>query len=152
MQYDVSTVREALRTFQADTGLFAIAVYAIDGDYSVRIAAEGAQCSKCERVHLSTGNIGAVARSGQAHFTADVHSDPTYSSCFADVRGETVVPVLSAGRVVAVIDAESSDCAPIDPCVLATLADRIAPFVHLERDRLLSTAVPGIAPDPSGSR
>ena len=130
MQDNVSAVREALRTFQAASGLFAIAVYAIDGDYAIRIAAAGAQCSKCERVPLSTGNIGAVARSGQVHFTADVHSDPTYRSCFADVRGETVVPVLSAGRVVGVIDAESSDRAPIDPSVLATLADRIAPFVQ----------------------
>ena len=130
MKDNLTEVREALRTFQADSALFAIAVYAIDGDYAIRIAAEGAKCGNCERVHLSTGNIGAVARSGQVHLTADVHSDPAYKSCFADVRAETVVPVLLGGRVVGVIDAESSDRAPIDPSVLATLAARIAPFVH----------------------
>jgi hypothetical protein len=41
--------------------MFAIAAYAIDGDCATRI---GAKCGNCERVHLPTGNIGAVARSG----------------------------------------------------------------------------------------
>jgi putative methionine-R-sulfoxide reductase with GAF domain len=130
MQKDLSYVREALRTFQSERKLFAIAVYAIEGDYALRIAAEGGQCSKCDRLHLSNGNIGAVARSGKVHRTADVRSDSTYESCFAEVRAETVIPVLSAGRVVGVIDAESSDGVAIDPSELATLAEQIAPFVH----------------------
>jgi putative methionine-R-sulfoxide reductase with GAF domain len=130
MRNDLSAVRESIRTFQTEQRLYAIAVYAIDGDYAVRIAAEGAQCGSCDRVHLSTGNIGAVARSGRVHSTADVHSDPSYKSCFSDVRSETVVPVLWGGQVVGVIDAESSDSAPIDPSFLAHLAGQIAQFVR----------------------
>ena len=130
MQDNLNYVREALRTFQSERQLFAIAVYAIEGEYAIKIGAEGAQCRNCDRLHLSSGNIGAVARTGRSHSTADVRSDPTYSSCFDEVRAETVVPVLLGGRVVGVIDAESSDEVAIDPSVLATLADRIAPFIR----------------------
>ena len=70
-----------------------------------------------------------VARSGRAHSTANVRSDPTYASCFDNVQAETVVPVVLGGRVIGVIDAESSEAA-IDAPVLATLADRIAPFIE----------------------
>jgi putative methionine-R-sulfoxide reductase with GAF domain len=108
--------------FKPKERLFAIAVYVVDGEHAVRVSAEGAQCGKCDRLHLFTGNIGMVARTSRTHSTADVSADPTYTSCFAEVRAETVVPVLSTGRVVGVIDAESSGGAAIDPSVLATRA------------------------------
>ena len=94
MQHNLNDVREALRTFQSDRDLFAITVHALEGEYAVRIDAEGAQCRKCDRVHLSTGNIGAVGRTGRTLCTADLYSNPNYTSCFPEARAETVVPVL----------------------------------------------------------
>ena len=42
MQNHSNDIRDALRTFQSERQLFAIAVYVIDGDYAIKIASEGA--------------------------------------------------------------------------------------------------------------
>jgi GAF domain-containing protein len=123
---NVSDVCALLRAFQAEMQLFSIAVYRIDGDYAVRVATEGAMCRNCDRVHLSTGNIGMVARTGRAHITGDVLSDPNYASCFSEVQAEAVVPVLLVGRVVGVVDAEARHRADLDVDALSAFAARIA--------------------------
>ena len=118
-------IRAALEQLQDEKTYFSIAVYRIDGEYAVRMASAGATCGQCDKVHLSTGNIGRVARSGIVHTVSDVSKDASYESCFSQVRAETVVPVMVSGKTIGVIDAEST-FEPIDPAGLQVFANEIA--------------------------
>ena len=120
-----SKVCAALEQLQHEEEYFSIAVYRIDREYAVRIASAGATCGQCDKVHLSTGNIGQVARSGIVHTVSDVSRDASYKSCYSQVRAETVVPVMASGKTIGVIDAESAS-GPIDPARLQVFAKEIA--------------------------
>ena len=125
-------IHTALEQLQDEQKYFSIAVYRIDGEYAVRMASAGATCGQCDKVHLSTGNIGQVARSGIVHIVSDVSKDASYKSCFSQVRAETVVPIMASGKTIGVIDAESIS-GPIDPAGLQDFAEEIA--------RLLETSM-----------
>ena len=118
-------IRAALEQLLDEKKYFSIAVYRIDGEYAVRMASAGATCGQCDKVHLSSGNIGQVARSGIVHTVSDVSKDASYKSCFSQVRAETVVPVTASGKTIGVIDAESTS-GPIDPVGLQVFAKEIA--------------------------
>ena len=118
-------ISATLQRFQAEKRYFSIAVYRIDGEYAVRIASAGASCGQCEKVPLSTGNIGRVARSGVLHAIDDVTKDDSYRSCFSQVRSEIVVPIVVSGKTIGVIDAESSDSRPIHKSELLDFAKQI---------------------------
>jgi L-methionine (R)-S-oxide reductase len=121
-------IKQAVAALQVERNFLSIAVYEVQGDYAVRIAAAGATCGQCDRVHLSSGNIGAVARTGEPYVCSDVSVDPRYRSCFPGVRSETVIPLKAAGKTVAVIDVEADDRTSIDPAEISTFADAILPF------------------------
>ena len=117
-------IRAALQHFQDEKKYFSVAVYRIEGEYAIRIASAGATCGQCERVHLSAGNIGRVARSGLVHAIDDVSKDASYTSCFSQVRSETVVPIVVSGKAIGVIDVESGSD-PIDRTDLENFAKEI---------------------------
>jgi putative methionine-R-sulfoxide reductase with GAF domain len=122
----VSTnVAEALKNFQAKHHFMSIPIYRIIGDHAVRIVTEGASCGQCERVSITSSNIGLVARSGKPHVSEDVWQDPIYKSCFSGVKAETVVPVNSNGTVLAVIDVEADGATPICSSEIKTFATEI---------------------------
>ena len=123
-------ISSALEHLQAEKRYFSIAVYRIDGEYAIRIASAGASCGQCEKVHLSTGIIGRVARSGVLHTIDDVSKDDLYRSCFSQVRSEIVVPIVASGKTIGVIDAES-DSQPIHRRELLDFAKRIEPLLEL---------------------
>lgn len=125
-------IRAALEQLQDEKKYFSIAVYRIDGEYAVRVASAGATCGQCDKVHLSTGNISQVARSGIVHTVSDVSKDASYKSCFSQVRAETVVPVMASGKTIGVIDAESAS-GPIDPAGLQVFAKEIAGLLETPR-------------------
>ena len=110
-------IRAALEQLQNERRYFSIAVYRITDNYAVRVASAGATCGQCDKISLSTGIIGRVARSGLVHAARDVSKDPSYKSCFSQVCAETVVPVVVSGKTIGVIDVESSS-GPIDPAEL----------------------------------
>lgn len=122
-------LRDALRAFQARWNFLAVAVYLIEGDYGSRIAAEGAVCCECDRVHLAAGNIGVVARTGQARISRDVGSDPSYRSCFPGVKSEAVVPVKSNDKVIGIIDVEAGDGVCLNTAEIDAFAAHIAPLL-----------------------
>lgn len=121
-------IRAALERLQEVKNYFSIAVYRIEGEYAIRVASLGATCRQCDKVHLSSGNIGRVARSGLSHATGNVREDATYKSCFSEVMAETVVPISVAGKTIGVIDAESRS-APIDRAELERFAQQIQPLL-----------------------
>ena len=94
------------------------------------MAAAGASCGQCEKVHLSSGSIGRVARSGVLYAIEDVSKDESYRSCFSQVRSEIVVPIGGAGKTIGVIDAES-DSHPIDANELLDFAKQIEPWLEV---------------------
>ena len=68
----------------------------------------------CIRIPIGRGVCGTAAASGATQLVADVHAFPGHIACDAQSRSELVVPVLRAGRVIAVIDLDSPDVARFD--------------------------------------
>jgi L-methionine (R)-S-oxide reductase len=65
----------------------------------------------CIRIAFGKGVCGAAAATGETQLVEDVHAFPGHIACDAESRSELVVPVLRAGKVVAVIDLDSPDLA-----------------------------------------
>lgn len=68
----------------------------------------------CIRIPFGQGVCGTAASSGTTQLVPDVHAFPGHIACDADSRSELVVPVLRAGRVIAVIDLDSPEPARFD--------------------------------------
>jgi putative methionine-R-sulfoxide reductase with GAF domain len=128
MASECEQIDSEVRTLQARREFISIAVYKIVGEYAERIAAAGKTCGQCARVRISSGNIGAVARTGEPHVCGDVRSDPAYKNCFEGIRAETVMPVKSiAGKLVGVVDVEAEG--DIDAAEIAKFASMLAPLL-----------------------
>jgi len=89
----------------------------------------------CIRIGMGQGVCGAALASAQTQLVPDVHDFPGHIACDAESRSELVVPVLHAGRVVAVIDLDSPDLARFDAedargieALAALIAPMIAPM------------------------
>lgn len=61
----------------------------------------------CIRIPIGQGVCGTAAALGSTQVVPDVHAFPGHIACDADSRSELVVPVVSGGRVIAVIDLDS---------------------------------------------
>lgn len=68
----------------------------------------------CIRIPLGKGVCGTAASEGLTQLVEDVHAFPGHIACDAASRSELVVPVMSAGKVSAVIDLDSPDTARFD--------------------------------------
>jgi L-methionine (R)-S-oxide reductase len=86
----------------------------------------------CIRIPVGKGVCGTAVASGQTQLVEDVHAFPGHIACDAASRSELVVPVVRAGRVIAVIDLDSpeparfgaEDAAGVE-ALAALLANRI---------------------------
>lgn len=89
------------------------------------------------RVPIGDGIIGAAVTTGHAIRVADVRNDPRYLNALDSVRSELAVPLIAHGRVVGVLDIESSHpdyFTPDQQNILTLLASRIG--TALENARL----------------
>ncbi|MEE9434356.1 MAG: GAF domain-containing protein [Sphingorhabdus sp.] len=68
----------------------------------------------CIRIRLGKGVCGMAAQSGETQMIDDVHAFPGHIACDADSRSELVVPVVSGGKIIAVIDLDSPSPARFD--------------------------------------
>jgi L-methionine (R)-S-oxide reductase len=80
----------------------------------------------CLRIDFARGVCGACARTGQVQLVPDVHAFPGHIACDDRTRSELVVPVVSAGRLRAVLDV---DC-PIPAGFSQAEADALLQLVH----------------------
>lgn len=92
----------------------------------------GPFCGKpaCIRIPFGRGVCGTAAVSGEVQLVADVHAFPGHIACDSDTRSELVVPILSDGKALAVIDLDSPLPARFDPDDargISALADLLAP-------------------------
>ena len=86
----------------------------------------------CTRIPAGKGVCGAAAARQETVVVPDVHAFPGRIACDAGTRSEIVVPIVRAGRVLAVLDLDSEqpaafaspDIAPLEAiaAVVATLA------------------------------
>lgn len=63
----------------------------------------------CIRIPFGQGVCGTAAASGTTQLVPDVHAFPGHIACDAASRSELVVPVLTGGRIRAVIDLDSPE-------------------------------------------
>lgn len=63
--------------------------------------------SACIRISLDRGVCGAAARTGETQRVEDVHAFPGHIACDAASRSELVVPIMSHGVLVGVLDLDS---------------------------------------------
>ncbi|MBH0778763.1 GAF domain-containing protein [Nocardia bovistercoris] len=68
----------------------------------------------CVRIALGKGVCGTAARTRQTQLVPDVHEFPGHIACDADSRSEIVIPLVSAGELVGVLDIDSPDPARFD--------------------------------------
>ncbi len=88
------------------------------------------------RIPVGQGIIGTAAATGRPVRVGDVHQDPRYLNALDSVQSELAVPLLLQGRVVGVLDIESSqrDYFTRDQQnILAMLATRIASAIENAR-------------------
>jgi len=81
-----------------------------------------------------TGIVSRAIRSGQPQLVTDVRQDPDYVAIHAEVVAEFAVPVSANGRVLGVLNVESTDARTFTPglvALLCTVAVQVAGAVRL---------------------
>lgn len=68
----------------------------------------------CIRIPLGRGVCGTAAATGETQLVADVHAFPGHIACDAASASEIVVPILSDGAVIGVLDLDSPRPARFD--------------------------------------
>ena len=63
----------------------------------------------CIRIAFDKGVCGAAARTGEVQRIDDVHAFPGHIACDAASASELVVPILSGGALIGVLDLDSPD-------------------------------------------
>src|SRR5271154_1313524 len=85
------------------------------------------------RIPMGEGIIGAAAATGQAVRVGDVRTDPRYLNALDAVRSELAVPMIVRGRVIGVLDIESSELdyfTPYQQNILTLVASRIGTAIE----------------------
>ena len=118
--------------------LFAILLYS-DRNKSLKVRHSIGHRDELVRtlsIKLGEGLCGAAAESRQPVNVGDVHADERYLSALDAVRSELAVPMIARGRLVGVIDLESTRpdaYAKRDVALLSLIASRVASAVDNAR-------------------
>jgi GAF domain-containing protein len=82
----------------------------------------------CVRIPLGSGVCGTAASRHETLIVADVHAFPGHIACDAASNSEIVVPLLSGGKLIGVLDVDSPDIGrfgPADAVLLEAFADAL---------------------------
>ena len=82
-----------------------LGIYVLRGDELVLGPFQGKPA--CVHLKLGTGVCGTAASTLQTQRVADVHAFDGHIACDADSRSEIVVPLLSKGQLIGVLDIDS---------------------------------------------
>ena len=83
----------------------------------------------CVRIALGKGVCGTAAQARRSIVVPDVHAFPGHIACDSASRSEVVVPVISGGSVVGVLDLDSPLPARFDEADARALEALVASFV-----------------------
>ncbi|MGH2398425.1 MAG: GAF domain-containing protein [bacterium] len=117
-------VEEVASTF----GYSHVSVYRRDGEYLLMQAQVG-YTHVHERIHITKGIVGRVARSGKPVLIPDVSRDRDYISADPAVQTEAAVPILSDEQVIGVLNIEALPDRPLsagDLVLLQTLGRQLS--------------------------
>ena len=108
-----------------------VGIYLLEGDLlTVRREHYIGPATDSDRIPITDGICGAAAREKQTIVVDDVRSDPRYIACSITVRSEIVVPIMSGGRVIGVLDLDSDTPAAFGPDDHAYLEGVAADLAH----------------------
>jgi sigma-B regulation protein RsbU (phosphoserine phosphatase) len=118
--------------------LFAILLYSERGKYlTIRYAiGHRAEVVKNLKLALGEGITGAAAASQEAILVSDVRRDDRYLNSLDAVRAELAVPMINRGRLVGVIDVQSTQVGAYneyDRAMLRLIASRVASAIDNAR-------------------
>lgn len=140
-------LEETVRLISDRFGFYHAGIFLVDeaGEYALLQAAssEGGQQMLARGYKLAVGKVGIVghvAGSGEARIALDVGQDAVYfdNPDLPLTRSEIALPLKVRGRVMGVLDVQSTEAAAFtedDVAVLQTLADQVA--LAIENARLL---------------
>lgn len=83
----------------------------------------------CVRIPLGRGVCGTAAAERRTVVVQDVHQFPGHIACDADSRSEIVVPIISNGRLIGVLDLDSPQLGRFDDDDRAGLESVVEVFV-----------------------
>jgi signal transduction histidine kinase len=121
----VHTVTERLHT---SLGYPAVQVFLREGDELVQREISGPR-PVLDRLPITRGILGRVARTGVPACVEDVRSDPDYVAALVGTRAEMAVPIRIQDQVTGVINIETSDPSQVQPEnleLLMVLADQVS--------------------------
>lgn len=93
-------------------GFFWVGFYLVEEDELVLGPFQGTIA--CTRIKKGKGVCGTAWEQEQVQLVPDVDAFPGHIACSSDSRSEIVVPVFKSGRVVAVLDVDSTELNDFD--------------------------------------
>ena len=87
----------------------------------------------CVRIPLGRGVCGTAAAERRTVLVADVHAFPGHIACDAASRSELVVPVISGGRLIGVLDLDSPRLGRFDIADARGIESLVEVFVRAVR-------------------
>jgi GAF domain-containing protein len=110
-----------------------LGIYVLRGDALVLGPFQGKPA--CTRIALDEGVCGAAASTLQTQRVADVHAFPGHIVCDPDSRSELVVPLLSHGQLIGVLDIDSPITRRFSAADQAGVEDLCDSFCELQEKR-----------------
>lgn len=112
-----------------------VSLYLLEGSTLVLQHSQG-YTDVIERMPITTGVLGRVARTGMPAFVKSAGKDPDYVSLVPGLKSEICVPLFERGQVVGVFNVETDQriLTRVDYELMLTLSDQIS--VAIERTRL----------------
>ena len=138
-------LRRVVALVSEQFGFYHTGIFLIDpaGEYAVLTAASSRGGQRMlERGHRlrvgQEGIVGYAAREGRSRVALDTGADAVFfdNPDLPETRSEAALPLLAGGRVIGVLDVQSTEAAAFDKediAVLQTLADQIASALHTAR-------------------
>lgn len=114
--------RTVARLHETEPAFDWVGVYVVERDELVLGPFRGAPTEHV-RIPMGAGVCGAVAASGRTEVVPDVLSRPGHIACDLATRSEAVSPIVFDGRVVGVLDVDSSTPDAFGPREVATIEE-----------------------------
>lgn len=129
-------IRTVVEAIEATFGYSQISVYLLEGD-TLLLKHQVGYDQVVERLPISRGVMGRVARTGQPVLLTNVHSDADFIGAIDGIASEVAVPLRDQGRVVGVLNLETVAPVTLDRAdlqLMIALSDHIS--TAIERARL----------------